>query len=237
MRLRDEGDLAQAIGSLGVADPTLIGAMVAKVGRPALRQKPFGFAGLASVIVGQQVSTASAAAIFGRLCAALDPLTPQALLAAPPVLLRSCGLSAGKMRTLRAAAGAVQEGRLAFEQMTDLPVDSAQALLMSVAGIGPWTATTFLLFGLGHADAFPSGDMALQEAVRLLRNDLKRPSARELERLAERWRPHRGAAAHLLWDYYRAMRHAPSPRPISSPLTPPAIAAQERHRSPRKTSA
>ena len=84
----------------------------------------------------------------------------------------------------------------------DLDAAQAHARLIAVNGIGPWTADLFLLFCLGHPDAFPSGDLALQEAARLAFGMKKRPDAQKLEKIAERWRPWRGVAARMLWAYY-----------------------------------
>jgi DNA-3-methyladenine glycosylase II len=202
-RLRDQDDISAGIAALRDLDPGPVRALVDAVGQPALRRRPPGFAGLAAVIVGQQLSTASANAIFGRLDALLDPVTAGRLLAASDEALRTCGLSVAKVRTLRATAGAVLEGQLDFDRMIESTAEAAYAELVAIPGIGPWTADVFLLFGLGHADILPAGDLALQEAARLiLRLDL-RPNARELARIAERWRPFRGVAAHLLWAYYR----------------------------------
>ncbi len=202
-QLRDQQDIAAGIAELLRIDPEVIGRLVAAVGQPPLRRRPFGFAGLAAVIVGQQLSTASATAIFGRLSVFLDPLTPEALLAASDDDLRRCGLSGAKIRGLRAAAAAVHDGQLAFEEMIRLPAEEAHQRLVAIPGIGPWTADVFLLFGLGHADIMPAGDLALQEAARLVFGWQERPSPRELAGLAQRWRPYRGVAAHLLWAYYR----------------------------------
>ena len=132
-----------------------------------LRRHPPGFASLVGIMIGQQLSTASAAAIFGRLKAQLDPLTPAQALAAGPELLRACGLSAAKMKTLAAMAEAVESGRVPLDALAGLPADDARAILCTVPGIGPWTADLYLLFALGNPDAFPAGDLALQEAARL----------------------------------------------------------------------
>ncbi len=173
-------------------------------GPPRLRRRDPGFAGLAWTIVGQQVSTASAAAIYGRLEARLGRVDAASLARASDEALKGCGLSAGKLRTLRAVATACVDGALDFAALAAAEAEVAHAALVAIHGIGPWTADVFLLFCLGHADAWPAGDLALQEAVRLALALPARPSARELVALAERWRPHRGVAAHCLWAYYNA---------------------------------
>ena len=171
-----------------------------------MRRRPDGFAGLAQIVVSQQLSTASAKAIWERLAAALDPLEPAALKRARREKLVRAGLSAPKIRALRAIARAVEGGELELAALPGLPAEEAHARLTAIHGIGPWTADIYLLFCLGHADAWPAGDLALQEAARLLFALKARPSRREMGPLAEAWRPWRGAAACVLWTYYRAAK-------------------------------
>jgi DNA-3-methyladenine glycosylase II len=87
-----------------------------------------------------------------------------------------------------------------------MEADDAHAALTALHGIGPWTADIYLLFCLGHADAWPAGDLALQEAARLAFGLKRRPTSRDMVKLAEEWRPWRGVAAHVLWNYYRAIK-------------------------------
>jgi len=204
-RIHTESDLDTAIASLVQADPRFAGAL-ALAGRPPLRRRPDGFAGLAQIVVSQQLSTASARAIWGRLEAAFDPLDHVAMLRARTPKLVRVGLSAPKIRALKAIAKAVDRGELDLARLVEQPADDAHRALTAVHGIGPWTADIYLLFCLGHADAWPAGDLALQEAARLLLALDKRPSAKEMGPLAEAWRPWRGAAACMLWTYYRAAK-------------------------------
>jgi DNA-3-methyladenine glycosylase II len=196
-------DLAAA--RLLTLDPELVGKLVAIGGATPLRLQEPGFAGLIRIVVGQQVSTASANAIFKRVETILAPLSAETVLAADEATLRSCGLSAAKMRAFRAVAQAVQDG-LDLTGLGALAAEEAHRRLVAVKGIGPWTADVFLLFSLGHPDAFPSGDIALQEAAKIALGLKKRPDARALEEIAERWRPLRGIAARMLWAYYRVAR-------------------------------
>jgi DNA-3-methyladenine glycosylase II len=200
--IHTEADLDTAIGGLIAADPRWRDAL-ALAGRPPLRRRPDGFAGLASIVVSQQLSTASAKAIWGRLEAALDPLDPQTVRRARTAKLARAGLSGPKIRTLKAIAGAIDRGELDLKALNALPADEAHQRLTAIHGIGPWTADIYLLFCLGHADAWPAGDLALQEAARLLLGLHARPSSRDMGPLAESWRPWRGAAACMLWSYYR----------------------------------
>ena len=120
--------------------------------------------------------------------------------------LRACGLSNAKIRTLRALAQAIAEDGLDLVGLGGLDAEDAHNALVAVKGVGPWTADVFLLFCLGHPDAFPAGNVALQEAAKLALNLKRRPDAERLERIAERWRPLRGVAARMLWAYYRGVK-------------------------------
>lgn len=203
--LESEEVLKRGLDAVTAADPVLA-ELVAAGAVPSLRRRPPGFEGLAWIVVGQQVSTASAAAIWGRLRTLLEPCLPQTFLRLSDEDLRTAGLSAGKVRTLRAVATDILEGRLPLDGLGDFAADEAHGLLTRVKGIGPWTADVYLLFCLGHPDAFPGGDLAVQEAARLAYGLEQRPDAKALTALAERWRPWRGVAAKVLWAHYRLMR-------------------------------
>jgi DNA-3-methyladenine glycosylase II len=203
--IHTEADLDSALVALGKADPRFL-ALVTSAGRPPLRRRADGFAGLAAIIVSQQLSTASAAAIWGRLAAAFEPLTPEAILRARPTRLARIGLSAPKIRTLKEIARAITRGKLVLGALSELVAEDAHAALTAVHGIGPWTADIYLLSCLGHADAWPAGDLALQEAARLAFGLRARPTAKEMIPLAELWRPWRSVAARVLWTYYRSVK-------------------------------
>jgi DNA-3-methyladenine glycosylase II len=203
--INTEADLDLALAALGRADPRFL-TLVATAGRPPLRRRPGGFAGLAAIIVAQQLSTASAGAIWTRLATAFDPLTPEAIMRARAERLKRVGLSAPKIRALKAIARAVIRGELALTTLCDLPADDAHAALIAHHGIGPWTADIYLLSSLGHADAWPAGDLALQEAARVAFGLQTRPTAKEMVALAEAWRPWRSVAARVLWTYYRSVK-------------------------------
>jgi DNA-3-methyladenine glycosylase II len=203
--IRTETDLDMALAALTAADPRFA-ALIARAGRPPLRRRPDGFAGLAATVISQQLSTASAGAIWARLAAAFDPLEPQAIMRARPVRLARLGLSAPKIRALKEIARAVAGGRLVLASLADIDAEEAHAALTAIHGIGPWTADIYLLSCLGHADAWPAGDLALQEAARLAFALPARPSAKEMLALAEIWRPLRAVAARVLWTYYRGVK-------------------------------
>ncbi len=203
--IRSEADLDLGLAALGAAEPRFA-ALVAEAGRPPLRRRPDGFAGLAATVVSQQLSTASAGAIYGRLAAAFDPIVPEAIIKARADRLARLGLSRPKIKALKEIARAVASGKLAVATLADIPADDAHAALTAVHGIGPWTADIYLLACLGHADAWPAGDLALQEAARLAFGLRARPNVKEMIALAEPWRPWRAIAARVLWTYYRAVK-------------------------------
>lgn len=182
-------------------------------GDPPLRRYPPGFEGLARIIVGQQLSIASAEAIWSRTRAVVQPFTAAALLAQTDVQMQGAGLSRGKIRTLRTLAERINAGELAIAPLATATEDEAHAALTAVPGIGPWTADIFLLFCAGRADAWASGDLALQVAAQMMLDLGERPRADALTQIAERWRPHRGVAARLLWAYYKVAKEQRSGTP------------------------
>jgi DNA-3-methyladenine glycosylase II len=204
-RIDTDADVAAGLKILLMADPRLA-AVAAVAGPLPLRRRPGGFAGIAGIVVSQQLSTASAGAIWGRLAAAYDPFTPQRLLKARADRLASLGLSRPKVRALKEIARAIVGGALDCDALPHMDADAAHAALCAVHGVGPWTADIYLLFCLGHADAWPAGDLALQEGARLAFALPERPTAKETVALAQPWRPWRGVAARLLWAYYRAVK-------------------------------
>jgi DNA-3-methyladenine glycosylase II len=214
--IHTKDDLESAIAELVTADPRLA-PVFAVAGPPPLRRRAGGFAGLASIIVAQQLSTASASAIWGRLSAKFEPLHPTAVRRARATTLQRVGLSAAKIKTLKAIAGAIDQGSIDLDALAQQSADEAHAALTALHGVGPWTADIYLLFCLGHADAWPAGDLALQEAARLLLALPKRPTTRDMAPLAKPWRPWRGAAACMLWTYYRAAKQRDGAPVAASP--------------------
>jgi DNA-3-methyladenine glycosylase II len=175
-------------------------------GDPPLRRRPAGFEGLARIVVGQQLSVASAAAIWERAAGVCRPFEPAILLALDDVRLFGAGLSRPKVRTLRAVATACANG-LELARLQAASEEEVHAALTQVSGIGPWTADIYIMFCLGRADAWAAGDLALQLAAQHAFGLKERPGSDELLEIAERWRPWRGVAARLLWAYYAAVRN------------------------------
>jgi DNA-3-methyladenine glycosylase II len=183
-------------------------------GDPPLRREVEGIPGLARIVVGQQLSTASASAIWQRLVETVVPLSAGQILATRAEALREVGLSNAKIKTLRALAEAVAAGRLDLDALRGVSDERVHAALTGVRGIGPWSADLYLMFCLGRRDAFAAGDLALQVAAAHALSLATRPAPSELFAIAERWRPWRGVAARLLWAYYRVIRDGRSGAPV-----------------------
>jgi DNA-3-methyladenine glycosylase II len=205
IHLNTQADLEDAIQTLVEQDRRLK-PILELAGMPALRRREPGYAGLAAIICGQQVSTASAAAIWARVSSAFDPFHHDTLRRARADRLGRLGLSAAKIKTLKNLARELAAERLNLDVLANEDADAAHNTLTSLHGIGPWTADIYLLFCLGHGDAWPAGDLAVQEAVKIGLGLKARPTANQMAPLAEPWRPMRGAAAHLWWAYYRAVK-------------------------------
>ena len=203
--LHTEADLQAGLAQLILADPRLK-PVAEKAGSFSLRRREGGYAGLCAIVCGQQLSTASAAAIRARLFAAFDPFHHDTVRTARADKLKRLGLSAAKIKSIREIGKAVAKGRIDLTSVGNMEADVAHAALTALHGIGPWTADIYLLFCLGHADAFPAGDLAVQESARIAFGLRKRPDAKRLTKIAEAWRPWRGVAAHLLWAYYHAVK-------------------------------
>src|SRR5476651_2297830 len=203
--LHTDADLMAGLAQLILADPRLK-PVAEKAGAFDLRRREGGYAGLCAIVCGQQLSVASAAAIRDRLFKAFDPFHHDTVRRARADKLARLGLSAAKIKSIREIGKAVAQGRIDLTAVGAMDADSAHAALTALHGIGPWTADIYLLFCLGHADAFPAGDLAVQESARIAFGLRKRPDAKALTKLAQAWRPWRGVAAHLLWAYYHAVK-------------------------------
>jgi DNA-3-methyladenine glycosylase II len=194
----------QGLKALQTLDPRL--AAVARIaGEVPLRRHPAGFESLCSIIVSQQISKASADAIFSRLKAAIDPFTPANLILLGDAPLIAAGLSRPKQKTFFAISGACANG-LDLEAMCQLPAEEAIARMTVLPGVGPWTAEVYLLFCAGHPDVFPCADIALQNAVRHAFSLEARPNPKPLAEIASAWSPWRSVAARLFWAYYANMK-------------------------------
>jgi DNA-3-methyladenine glycosylase II len=202
--IETEADIAEGLAHLARRDRRLA-KVIRAAGPVPLRRRGSGFSGLLRIVCAQQVSVASAAAIWSRFEAAFPDMDPMAIAAADDAALRAPGLSMPKIRTFRAVAAAVADG-LDFDALATMPGEAAHARLTAIPGIGPWTADVYLLFCLGHADVFPAGDLALRHAVADAFGLVPPVPADTLSAMAARWSPWRGVAACLFWAYFRATR-------------------------------
>jgi DNA-3-methyladenine glycosylase II len=198
--ITDDADVAQGAAWLSRTEPRFAAALEV-TGPLPLRLAPDGFAALFNKIVSQQVSVASARAIWGRVEAA-GLITPQAVSAASEEDLKSVGLSRPKMKYARALA----EAEVDYAALRDAPDAQVIATLTAVSGIGVWTAQVYAMFNLGRADVFAPGDLALQEAARMLFDLPARPTPKTLEEMSLAWSPWRAVAARLLFTYYRVAK-------------------------------
>ena len=193
--------LEESLDALAEIEPG-IAAAIAATGYPEPRLRDPGYATLLRTIVGQQVSVAAAAAVWNKLEALLgEGCPPENLIAQDFDALRSCGLSRQKQGYARSLAELVITGALPLDA---LPEDDEEAIayLTKVKGIGRWSAEIYLLFAEGRADIWPAGDLAVQEGVGRLLKMEARPSEKDIREIAEKWRPHRGAAAIFTWHIY-----------------------------------
>jgi DNA-3-methyladenine glycosylase II len=203
--IETHGDIAEGLRSLRRRDARLR-PVIKAAGAIPLRRAPSGFEGLAQIVVNQQLSAASAAAIWNRFAKAFPDFDPARVARARDANLQSLGLSGAKIRTLRAIAAAQKAG-LDIDGLAALPGEEAHGRLTQIKGVGPWTADIYLLFCLGHADIFPAGDLALRNSVMAGLALRKMPDIDELAEIAAVWSPWRGVAARLFWSYYRVLRN------------------------------
>jgi DNA-3-methyladenine glycosylase II len=161
-----------------------------------------GFATLLYIILGQQVSLASADAAYDRLSEEVSPLTPDRFLKLSDATLKIIGFSRQKTAYGRNLARAIVRGNLSLHQLSMVKDSVVRSELTKIKGIGPWTADIYLLMALRRRDVWPTGDLALASAVQRIKRLRSRPTPEELETLSANWKPWRAVAARLLWHYY-----------------------------------
>lgn len=205
--------LGDAVRELATRDPAL-GRIVAAHGAPPLWARRPGFATLARIVLEQQVSLASAAALYRRVADELPSgWAPASVLAVGEGGLRARGLTRQKARYVAELASRVHDGRLDLAALARADDDTVRARLVALPGIGPWTAGIYLLMALGRPDVWPPGDLALHRALATALGLAHAPSSDEAARLAERWAPRRAVAARILWHGY--LRARAEQRPLS----------------------
>jgi DNA-3-methyladenine glycosylase II len=194
-------DIKSALDELAQRDEDLRVA-IDLVGYPAPRNRPTGFATLVSIIVGQQVSVAAGASIRAKLDATVPDMTPKNFLATSTEDLRAAGLSGRKVEYGQGLAEAMRDGALSDDYLRSLDDDAAAKEIISIRGLGRWSAEIYLMFALGRPDIWPAEDLAISEALRRLKGLDDRPDRTESEPLVVHWRPHRTIGALFLWHYF-----------------------------------
>jgi DNA-3-methyladenine glycosylase II len=178
-------------------------------GLPSLRRSEEGLSALLMIVTEQFLSLAAAKAIWLRLEAHLSPLTAESVLAATDADLLALGLSNAKVKSFRGIATAFAANPQLCATLHHHPDEEARKALLSLPGIGPWSADIYLLSSMLRPDVFPAGDLALQAAAHHLFHLRARPDARKLHELSTKWQPWRAVAARLLWSYYRGLKQIP----------------------------
>lgn len=200
----DQEQLTKACEALAASDTALAQAYQV-IGLPVWRSAPMSYETLARSVVYQQISTKAAGAIWHRLQDNLD-ICPPTIIATSEDKLRALGLSRPKIAHMRSIALALETGALNFDRLAASTPEKARKELVSVRGIGPWTAELFCLYALGELNALPTADIGLMESYRQLRGDDQRLDRKAFESAAHNWMPWRGVAAHLLWGWLNRQR-------------------------------
>ena len=201
MRQLTRSTYARGVKILQKRDPVL-GKVVSEYGVPPMWEREPGFPTLLRIMLEQQVSLASAKAVFDKTAAASNRLDPGQFLQFSDASLKRFGFSRQKIGYGRNIAEALRRGELRLEQLGRMSTLSVREELMKIKGIGSWTADIYILMALGRQDAWPSGDLALATGVQELKCLRSRPSPEKLEILSRRWIPWRSVAARIIWHYY-----------------------------------
>lgn len=202
-------DLRRHLGLLRRRDKKLSEA-IKLAGFPQSRRMQPGFGTLIRIIIDQQVSTASGAAIWAKLSnAAQSNVAPDVLLNMGEPGLRRCGFSGQKARYALGVADATSSGDLNFDALLTMDDDAVREKLIALKGIGPWSADIYLMFGMGRPNVWPVGDLVLQYAAERMLGLRKRPTPERLEKIGETWRPYRSSAALMLWHYWHHTTRKP----------------------------
>ena len=201
----NERSLAEAAAHLAARDPDLA-AILERLGPPPLWKRPAGFATLVKIILEQQVSLASAASLFAKLKKNTVPFGPGRVIELGEAHLKSLGLTRQKTAYCLHLAQSLQDKRLRLSRLPLMTDEEVKAALMSIKGLGSWSADVYLLMVLRRPDIWPAGDLALATAAFSVKRLKQRPTPEVLTKLAEPWRPFRSVAARMLWQHYLARR-------------------------------
>ena len=176
-----------------------------QIGFPENRSVIEGFASLTKIIIGQQISTHVAKKIYSRLIA--DGLLDETIISKISIeKLKQYGLSSQKSFYIKNLASLIRNNELDLRSLRQLESKDITSILIKVKGIGEWTINNYKIFALQDIDAWPSADLALQEAIKLIKKLDKRPNRDEMEKIGMRWQPYRGAAALFLWHFYNKVK-------------------------------
>lgn len=197
--------LALAARLLASRDKELA-VILASHGDPPLWRRSTGFPTLVKIILEQQVSLRSAAAMFDRLTSSIKPFVPETFIQLGDPYLRKLGVTRQKASYLIHLSASVVDGNLKLSQLKGMSDAEAKLNLMRIKGIGSWSADIYLLMAMRRADIWPTGDLALAIAVKDLKELVRRPGPEELEEISQNWRPHRAVAARMLWQFYLAKK-------------------------------
>ncbi len=195
-----------ALSQLAAMDSDIAAAIKA-YGPPPDRSEPPGYSTLARTIIGQQISTKAAAAVWGRIKDAKYHQSKNAAKASIDAL-KAAGLSQRKAEYVQGLAAAIESRSLDLDKLNEMDGEDITKALTAIRGIGEWTADNYRLFVLADMDAWPFNDLALQEGMKILKKLNTRPDGNALKKMGEEWRPYRGAGALMLWHVYAQFRHA-----------------------------
>lgn len=193
-----------------------IGRFLTEIGPPKDRTEEPGFATLARVIIGQQISTKAAASVWAKM---LESKYHQPAIAAATKIddLRKAGLSQRKAEYIKGLAEATESGSLDFNALPHCSGEEVRKQLVAIRGIGEWTADNYRLFVLADMDAWPFNDLALQGGMKILKALKTRPDGPAMKTMGEAWKPYRGAGALMLWHIYAHHHHKASIADIAPP--------------------
>jgi DNA-3-methyladenine glycosylase II len=195
----------QAVETLSKRDPDL-NMFYRTSGLPLLRTRSPGYGTLLKVICAQQVSTAAARAITGRLDSISKPMTPESFIGLSDKKVRKIGLSHQKENYGRGIAEAIINGTFSLRKIANMGDEQAIAEMMKLKGIGRWTAEVYLIFALRRPDLWPIDDLGIVKGVMGMKGLTSRPSRQELIQIGELYKPWRSAAARMMWHYTNVFR-------------------------------
>jgi DNA-3-methyladenine glycosylase II len=202
----NKDNFQQLCNALAKKDPHLK-SILQQYGHPPMWSRPASFASLIHIILEQQVSLASAKAALEKLKEKVGTITPQKVLQLSDAELRACYFSRQKTMYARCLAEAIVTKKLHLKKLGNCTDDEIRTELKKIKGIGDWTVDVYLLFVLQRADIFPTGDLAMMNALKQIKQLPKQTSKEEIIALAEQWRPHRSLATMLLWHHYIKTRN------------------------------